>query len=168
MTHEKMDCKYDTNESVLYVNRYIIPAYKFEKNEIGSCSSCNSELSSISYHIYKNCYLVVTECISCKTLYLNIFNNSWDWQNEIPINLVNDIPADKTDDLNSQNNIETNEELEMLNNIPIKQLEAIFSPTEIEAMFAKARGNEYVRQYLYRARKKYQDFEDVFGIKLSI
>lgn len=167
MGHEKMNCKYDTNEKTLYINRYIIPAYKFEKNEIGSCSSCNSELSSISYHIYKDCYLIVTGCISCDNLYLNIFDNSWDWQSEILIDQVNNKPVDKTDNINSQN-IETNEESEMLDNIPVKQLETIFSPTEIDAMFAKARGDKYVRQYLYRARKKYQDFEDVFGIKLYI
>ncbi|ADI73957.1 conserved hypothetical protein [Methanohalobium evestigatum Z-7303] len=167
-----MESKYHIETGTLYINGYITPAYKFEKNEIGTCSTCNFEMVSISYHIYKNCYLVVTECVSCKKLYLNIFNNKWDWQNEIPLKMLNSKSLKQSEDVKSQknntNDIDGYNELEMLNNIPVKQMRTIFSPTEIEAMFAKARGEEYTRQYLYRARKKYQDFEDVFGIRLTI
>lgn len=158
-----MESKYHLETGTLYINGYITPAYKFEKNEIGTCSTCNFEMLSISYHIYKNCYLVVTECVSCKKLYLNIFNNKWDWKNEVPLGLLN-----SKSQKDNPNDIDGYNELEMLNNIPVKQLETIFSPTEIEAMFAKAHGDEYTRQYLYRARKKYKDFEDVFGIRLTI
>ena len=50
----------------------------------------------------------------------------------------------------------------------MKQLSTIFSPAEIDAIFAKVRGEKYIRQYLYRARKKYDYFEEVFGIKIQV
>jgi hypothetical protein len=52
--------------------------------------------------------------------------------------------------------------------VPMNKLTTIFSPSEIEAMIAKSLGEKYVRQYLYRARKKYPKFRDVFGITLDI
>lgn len=50
----------------------------------------------------------------------------------------------------------------------MNKLTTIFSPSEIESMMAKSLGKKYVRQYLYRARKKYEKFQDVFGITLDI
>lgn len=55
-----------------------------------------------------------------------------------------------------------------LSKVPLNKLNTIFSPSEIEAMFSKSLGEKYVRQYLYRARKKYKKFQDVFGITLDI
>lgn len=55
-----------------------------------------------------------------------------------------------------------------LTNVPMNKLTTIFSPSEIESMMAKSLGKKYVRQYLYRARKKYEKFQDVFGITLDI
>ncbi|NPE27774.1 hypothetical protein HNV12_07300 [Methanococcoides sp. SA1] len=58
--------------------------------------------------------------------------------------------------------------IELLESIPEKQLNAIFSSTEITAMFARAKGENCIRQYLYNARKKYQKFEDVFGFHIEV
>ncbi|MCL2863549.1 MAG: hypothetical protein FWE54_05640 [Methanimicrococcus sp.] len=61
--------------------------------------------------------------------------------------------------------INTFEELET---IPKEQLEAVFSSTEIEAIFRKAKNEKNIRQYYHRARMKYEKFENVFGIKINI
>lgn len=50
------------------------------------------------------------------------------------------------------------------------QLEAEFPQGELNALFAKLRNDPiaYRRQYLYRARKRYDHFEKVFGIRIEI
>lgn len=55
-----------------------------------------------------------------------------------------------------------------LKKIPIKMLEAVFPPKEIEALFAKAKNEKPIRQYLYRARKRYDYFEELFDIRLEL
>ena len=50
----------------------------------------------------------------------------------------------------------------------MKKLEAVFSRGEIEALISRAKDKTPVRQYLYRARKKYELFEEIFDLKLVI
>ena len=55
-----------------------------------------------------------------------------------------------------------------LETIPLKKLEAVFSRGEIEALFARAKEETPIRQYLYRARKKYELFEEIFDMRLEL
>ncbi|MBZ3935901.1 hypothetical protein [Methanimicrococcus blatticola] len=58
--------------------------------------------------------------------------------------------------------------VEELNKIPREQLLTIFSKTEIDALIKRAGNEKYIRQYYHRAKKKYQKFEEIFGIKINI
>jgi hypothetical protein len=60
------------------------------------------------------------------------------------------------------------DDYEGLEKIPIKALHAVFATGEIEAIFAKAKNEKPIRQYLYRARKKYDLFEELFDIRLKV
>jgi len=70
----------------------------------------------------------------------------------------------------SQNNVNLveNKSISDIGNIATVKLETVFSPREIEAMIQKSKGENYVRQYLYNARKKYSLFNELFGYYLEI
>jgi hypothetical protein len=55
-----------------------------------------------------------------------------------------------------------------LEKLPLIKLQAVFSRGEIEALFARTRNETTIRQYLYRARKKYKLFEEIFDIRLEL
>jgi hypothetical protein len=169
---------YDLKENIFYAGDRRIPAYELEENDIGTCGDCDSTITSLSYHELDDKFIVAGKCINCGALSANIYDNEWNWFSEVAIpHFSRQIPASTADneDIKLPDAREPEQpldqdidDLELLNSIPMKQIEAIFSPTEIKAMFARAKGEKCVRQYLYNARKKYQTFEDVFGIKLSI
>ncbi|WP_445475581.1 hypothetical protein ACT9XH_02220 [Methanococcoides methylutens] len=169
---------FDLKENILHAGESLIPAYELEANEIGTCGDCDSTIISLSYHEIDGEFIVVGKCTNCELLSANIYDPDWNWFREItishfsrPITEVNSVNLSKIpSDSQDPEEIGSSEidELKLLNSIPIKQIEAIFSPTEIKAMFARAKGEKCTRQYLYNARKKYQTFEDVFGIKLTI
>lgn len=169
---------YDLKKNILYAGERQIPPYELEENEIGTCGYCGSVITSLSYHEIEGEFIVAGKCINCGTLSANIYDYDWNWLNEIAIpHFSRPISEDNPDNVTERlpeakdhEETETSEmdELELLNSIPMKQIETIFSPTEITAMFARAKGEKCIRQYLYNARKKYQTFEDVFGIKLTI
>lgn len=154
-----MEYKYDLNEKALYIEGNRITAYSREKNEIGNCTNCDSVLMSLSYHSVEENIVVVTKCTSCGAFYANIYDSDWNWVDEAHISLL-PIPI-----LISNPLIDSWEELEA---VPMKKLEAVFSKGEIEALFARAKDKTPVRQYLYRARKKYELFEEIFGLKLDL
>ncbi len=154
-----MEYKYDLNEKALYIEENRIPAYSLEKNEIGNCTSCDSVLMSLSYHSIGENIVVVTKCVSCGAFYANIYDSDWNWADEAQIMLL-PIPIPISNPV-----IDSLEELEA---IPIKKLEVVFSKGEIEALFARAKDKTPVRQYLYRARKKYKLFEEIFNMKLDL
>ncbi|WP_410509897.1 hypothetical protein RSJ42_07145 [Methanosarcina hadiensis] len=154
-----MEYKYDLNEKALYIEENRLTAYSLEKNEIGNCTSCDSVLMSLSYHTAGENIVVVTKCVSCGAFYANIYDSEWNWVDEAQISLL-PIPIPISSPV-----IESLEELEA---VPIKKLEVIFSKGEIEALFARAKNRTPVRQYLYRARKKYELFEEIFGLKLDL
>lgn len=146
--------EYELENNVLHVNGTEVMPYRLEENDIGTCNTCESNLKTLSYHSFNNYILVVTMCSSCRRSTLIIYDNDWNWINEVLISQF--LEHGISDDL------------QLLKSISQKQLQTIFSTTEITAMFNRAKGEKCVRQYLYNARKKYQSFEDVFGIKISI
>ncbi|MDW5551003.1 MULTISPECIES: hypothetical protein [Methanosarcina] len=154
-----MEYGYDLKENDLYVGENLIHAYSLEENEIGNCTNCNSILMSLSYHVSGEKTVVVTKCISCGAFYANIYDSEWNWVDEIQISLL-PIPIPI-----SNQRIDDWKGLEA---IPLKKLEAVFSRGEIEALFARAKDETPIRQYLYRARKKYKLFEEIFDLELAL
>lgn len=152
-----MEYSYDLKGNDLYIGKNRIHAYSLEKNEIGTCTNCDSILMSLSYHMAEEKNVVVTKCVSCGAFYANIYDSGWNWVDEVRVSLL---PI--TIHISNQ----TIDDLEGLEAIPMKKLEAVFSRGEIEALFARAKDEAPIRQYLYRARKKYKLFEELFNIKL--
>jgi hypothetical protein len=149
-----MDIRYDVENNVVKVEDIDLFPQSLDINFIGVCSRCNSDVFSMSYHPYENGMLVIAKCNSCDNIYGIIYDKDWNWQSEETIS--------QFFDLKSSN------DLKFLDSIDKKKLAAVFTPAEINSMYTKARGEKYTRQYLYRARKKYVDFEDLFGIKINI
>jgi hypothetical protein len=149
-----MDIKYDVENNVMQIDNVDLYPENLDHNFIGMCSSCNSDVTSLSYHSYDNEIIVAGKCDSCESICAIFYDDEWNWQGEETITHFFNI--------NNSNNIS------FLNNIERKKLETVFTPAETTAMYAKARGEKYVRQYLYRARKKYNDFYDLFGIQINI
>ncbi len=152
-----MEYSYDLKDKDLYIDENQINAYSLEKNEIGNCSNCDSILMSFSYHTVEDKNIIVTKCASCGAFYANIYDSDWNWVEEVHISLL------PIQILISNQRID---DLEGLKSIPIKKLEAVFSKGEIEALFSRAKNETPIRQYLYRARKKYKLFEEIFDTKL--
>jgi hypothetical protein len=136
-----------------------MPAYSLEENEIGNCSNCDSMLVSLSYHSVGETIVVVTKCVSCGAFYVNIYNSDWNWVDEAPVSLL-PIPISISNQII--------DDWKGLETIPLKKLEAVFSRGEIEALFARAKEETPIRQYLYRARKKYELFEEIFDMRLEL
>lgn len=154
-----MEYHYDLNTNSIYVEENKISAYSLEKNEIGNCSSCDAILISLSYHSIGENIIVVTKCAACGAFYINIYDYEWNWVDEAPVYLL-PIPIQ----IFGQ---EIND-FKGLQEISMKKLEAVFSRGEIEAIFARAKNDNPIRQYLYRARKKYALFEEIFDIRLEL
>ncbi|SFM29884.1 hypothetical protein [Methanolobus profundi] len=149
-----MDIRYDIENNVMQIDDVDIHPHSLDTNFIGVCNNCNSDVSSISYHTYEEGMVVAGKCSLCDTIVAIMYDNEWNWQGEETISQFFDIK--------SSNNLKN------LNSIDRKKLATVFTPAETDAMYAKARGEKYVRQYLYRARKKYADFEELFGIHINI
>lgn len=124
-----------------------IEPVSLEKNMVGFCARCESELESIAYYRASDGWQV---CARCKDdhLVLMQFDSGWNWlgDQEVEISL-------------KQKSIST---------IPREKLEAVFTQAEIRDMEAYERGDPYVRQNLYRARAKYDRFEKLFGTKIEL
>ena len=154
-----MEYGYDLKTKSLYIGEDKIPAYSLERNEIGNWGKCGATLVSLSYQSVGEKTVVVTKCTSCGVFYANIYDSEWNWIDEVPVSLLPiriSISNPIIDDL---------EELEI---ISIKKLEAVFSRGEIEALFASAKNDNPIRQYLYRARRKYALFEQIFDMRLEL
>lgn len=153
-----MEYSYDLQSKDLYIGKDRFPAYSLEKNDIGVCTTCNALLMSQSYHSTRTELIVVTKCTSCGSFYANIYDLKWNWTDEVSVSL-HPVPIYVSNPVVN--------ELKELEAIPMKKLEAVFSREEIKALFFRAKGETSVRQYLYRARKKYELFEQLFEIQLD-
>jgi hypothetical protein len=154
-----MEHNYDLKTNHLYIEESRLPAYSLEKNEIGNCSNCDAILISLSYHSAGETIVVVTKCASCGAFYVNEYDSEWNWIDEAPVSLL-PIPIPISNQI-----INDSKGLERLS---MKKLEAVFSRGEIEALFARAKNETPIRQYLYRARKKYELFEEIFDLRLEL
>jgi len=167
--------KYDPSNNFLQVDNTIVPSYDLTENPIGTCSFCDAQIISLSYHDLGDNIAVVAHCEKCGASFINLYDREWNWLSEQPIShffTYTESNMYKKDASNEARISDSplSEELYYtdLSKVPMNKLNTIFSPSEIEAMMAKSLGEKYVRQYLYRARKKYKKFQDVFGITLGI
>ncbi|MDO9517542.1 MAG: hypothetical protein Q7J10_05765 [Methanosarcinaceae archaeon] len=152
------------------MDEYQVPAYDIETNEMGVCSACGASLLSISYHSFDDKLIIVDTCPGCNSIYAHVYNTDWTWLDEIVISHFfseNNQGGDGGSGIIKER-VGASVSFQLLNSIPMKQLQTIFSPAEINAMFARAKGDECIRQYLYNARKKYGTFDDVFGITINV
>jgi transcription elongation factor Elf1 len=169
--------KYDSSNNFLQVDNTIVPSYDLTENPIGTCSFCDAQIISQSYHNLGDNIAVVAYCEDCGASFVNLYDKEWNWLSEQPISHFfsyqeSDVQKRDPQIEERKSNVERLVHEEMyytdLTKVPMNKLTTIFSPSEIEAMIAKSLGEKYVRQYLYRARKKYKKFQDVFGIILNI
>ncbi|MDG6244586.1 MAG: hypothetical protein QCH31_09410 [Methanolobus sp.] len=149
-----MVIRYDIEKNVLQIDGNDLYPQSLDENFIGLCNNCNADVASLSYHSNAENTIVVAKCGSCKTIYSIVYDKDWNWQGEEAITQFF-----KLKDSN---------DLRILDSIDKKKLATVFTPAETTAMYAKARGEKYVRQYLYRARKKYTDFKELFDVQLNI
>jgi len=165
-----MPYTYDLQNNILKAYEAELPLDNLEQNLIGTCSKCNADVVSISYHLQEDKIVVAARCSACGRMYAILYNKYWIWLGEhslqeaaSSVHQGPDAPAAV-----GEENAQLSEELLSLQAIPLKKLETVFTQAEIKTLFAKASGKKYVRQYLYRARKKYPELREIFDIYLNI
>ena len=118
-----------------------------EKNIVGFCEQCESELESISYHSTQSGWLVSARCEN-DHLVLISYDKDWNWLGD--------------------QGLEICEEKSTISSIPREKLEAVFTAAEIRDMLAFVNGQPYTRQNVYRAKAKFDKFEKLFGMKIDL
>ena len=121
--------------------------FSLEKNAVGFCGRCESELESLAYHQSESAWLVSVRCKK-EHLTLMAYDREWNWLGD--------------------EELQISEEQAAVSSLPKEKLEAVFTAAEIRDMIACESGLPYTRQNLYRARAKYERFEKLFGIKIKI
>lgn len=162
-----MSYTYDLQNNILKADDIELPLHNLEQNLVGACSKCNADVVSISYHLLDNRTVVASRCSACGQMHAILYDEYWIWLGEHPLNVA-DSSGQASRDAEMEETIEPSEELLALQAISLKKLETVFTQAEIKTLFAKASGKKYVRQYLYRARKKYPEFGELFDIYLDI
>jgi len=175
--------RYDLGNKCLYSDDVFLPPMDYDMTNIGTCFKCNSHLKSLSTHISnenipdRKKHLIASVCTKCSSVYVNIYDQNWSWLDDAEPEIF-----EYDQQLSEKNETQASSPkvfkipvyndviytLEGLETIPEEQLKAVFSSTEIEAIFHKAKNEKNVRQYYHRARMKYKKFEEIFGIKLEI
>lgn len=165
-----MSYTYDLQNNRLKADDIEIPPNNLEQNLVGTCIKCNADVMSISYHLLDSRTVVASRCSACGRMYAILYDEYWIWLGEHPLNMAASPEQASSDnpDAEIEKIAEPSEELLALQAIPLKKLETVFTQAEIKTLFAKASGKKYVRQYLYRARKKYPEFGELFDIYLNI
>jgi hypothetical protein len=131
----------------LHFEGKILEPSSVERNMVGICDKCDSDLESLAYHKIDS-GLLVSACCRNKHLVLMAYDLEWNWLGDLELQVSRAIVS--------------------ISAIPKEKLEAIFTPAEIRDMLACQQGQPYTRQNLYRARAKYEQFERLFGIKFNI
>ncbi len=121
--------------------------FSLEKNTVGFCARCESELQSLAYHQSASGWLVSARCGN-EHLTLMAYDRDWNWLGDEDLQ----ISAEQT----------------AVSSLPKEKLEAVFTAAEIRDMIACQQGLPYTRQNIYRARTKYEKFEKLFGVKIDI
>jgi transcription elongation factor Elf1 len=165
-----MPYTYDLLNNTLKADEAELPLDNLEQNLIGTCSKCNADVVSISYHLQDDKIVVAARCSACGCMYAILYNKYWIWLEEHSLQETASSSCQGPSAPNAlgEENAQPSEELLALQAIPFKKLETVFTQAEIKTLFAKASGKKYVRQYLYRARKKYPELREIFDIYLNI
>lgn len=162
VSFDKSTLRYSLPNKLLCIDDdRLIPPFEEEVNEMGVCSECGGLLYSFTYHNFQDYNAVVCRCGDCSLLRVILFDPAWEWVGEYPVSIIENASQDGI-------NLVESDTIFDIENIAAIKLETVFSPREIEAMIQKSKGQKYVRQYLYNARKKYPRFNELFGYSLGI
>ena len=131
---------------LIFEGKRLEPA-SLEKNPVGLCSQCESELTSLAYHRYESNWLVSAKCKNDHAI-LMCYDQKWNWREDRDLQISLDEVS--------------------VSSIDKEKLESVFTAAEIRDMLSCEHGLPYVRQNLYRARAKYDRFEKLFGLKLNL
>lgn len=131
----------------LLVNERRLEPISVERNMVGFCNRCGSDLFSLAYHRTDAGWFVSARCEK-EHLTLMAYDQEWSWLGDQELQIY--------------------EEMGAVQSIPREKLEAVFTPAEIRDMLACERRESYTRQNLYRARAKFDRFEKLFGIKINL
>lgn len=161
------DAEYNLTENLLWIADVCFYPESFDAGNIGNCTFCGSEMETLSFHRVESFNAIVAKCNTCDRLLLSLYDPDWVWYDEVNLSSSDRLPVARTghEPYCELSNLSG---LQLLEALPNNVLGTIFSPREIEAMFLRASGKKYVRQYLYNARKKYSRFADVFGIIIDV
>ena len=135
----------------LLTNGMRLEPISLDKNMVGFCARCESELESLAYHKSDEGWLVSAACKN-EHLVLMLFDGEWKWL------------GDQSLEMSAKTTIKPGG----ISTLPKEKLEAVFTPAEIRDMLAYEQGKPYTRQNLYRARAKLEKFEKLFGIKINL
>ena len=136
----------EKSRALLYEGRRLDPV-SLERNMVGFCSQCDSDLESLAYHCTESGWLVSARCKK-EHLALIRYDKRWNWLGDLELQII--------------------QEKAGIGELSREKLEAVFTQAEIRDMLACQQGLPYVRQNVYRARTKYEKFEKLFGIKIDI
>ncbi len=132
--------------SLLYAGMRLEPV-SIERNMIGFCGKCDSDLESLAYYGTESEWLVSARCKK-EHLALIRYDKEWNWLGDLELQITR--------------------EKVIVSALSREKLEAVFTPAEIRDMIACQQGLPYTRQNIYRARTKYEKFEKLFGVKIDI
>jgi hypothetical protein len=132
--------------ALLFEGKRLDPV-SIERNMVGFCSKCDSDLESLAYHCTESGWLVSARCKK-EHLALIRYDKRWNWLGDLELQII--------------------QEKAGISELSREKLEAVFTQAEIRDMLACQQGLPYVRQNVYRARTKYEKFEKLFGIKIDI
>jgi hypothetical protein len=130
--------------------RRLEPA-SLEKNMVGFCLKCESELESLAYHRSDAGWLISARCKN-EHMVLMRYDHEWNWIDDQSLEIAAKAPAEEG----------------RITTIPRDKLEAVFTPAEIRDMIAYEQGRPYTRQNLYRAKAKFDRFEKLFGVRIKL
>jgi hypothetical protein len=131
----------------LHIEGKRLEPVSLERNQVGFCEQCQSDLESLAYHRTESGWLVSARCKE-DHLILMRYDLQWNWLGDQELQMT--------------------VKEESVSSLSREKLEAVFTPAEIRDMMACERNQPYTRQNLYRARAKYEKFEKLFGIKIKI
>jgi hypothetical protein len=137
----------EEKDSILLFEGKRLDPVSLERNMVGYCSKCDSDLESLAYHSTESGWLV-SACCKKEHLALLRYDKEWNWLGDLELQTI--------------------QEKVGIGELSREKLEAVFTQAEIRDMLACQQGLPYIRQNVYRARAKYERFEKLFGIKIDI
>jgi hypothetical protein len=144
-----MNCLEEESFALLTDGKRLEP-FSLEKNRVGLCDLCESDLESLAYHKTESGWLVSARCKK-EHLVTMRYDLQWNWLGDQELQI-------------SARELGTSS----VSSIEMEKLEAVFTAAEIRDMRACGQGQPFTRQNLYRARAKYEKFEKLFGIRLKL